>query len=983
MTTGRLALSLIALLLPTAALAAQDPEDEYAILLEDARRSLRKGSLTSAEARFQEVLDGLQEGLASDRPLPEQVDAARAGILEIALRRGRYEEVERTVAELPADSQQRPELLALRASALRATGRYAEAAGLWRDRLSRRGDDHRAHFELGEVLWAAGQRKAARQQWQRALELPQPTTAHELAWRGRCRWRLGGPEQVLLASQDLVRALEQEPELAVARITLGILRHEVYGEAAGFPSGERDLKRVLAENGDLEEALLAIYRIRSSNFMLDGGRTERFLDRLLQQNPRCVPAIVLRGAGVLDDRRYSDAAALFDRALAIDAEHREALAHRAAAAYLLHDERGYRQYRERALRGDEPHGDVDRVLADHLVALYRFADSMPFYEAALAVDQNDVAALQGLAKATVYTGQGVRAKELLQRAKALEPGYVDPWRNNALAVQALLDEQYVTEHTERFEVQMHRDDVEVLREYLLPKCLRAFEVLGRKYSYEPEGPVKVEVFHTWDDFSVRTIGFRGFTALGACFGRFITLVSPSDSDLRRQDFMWEATVWHEYAHVLTLGLSRHRVPRWLTEGFSVYEEKSFDTAWERGMDRELFDAFHNRDIPPAHLLNRLFRGERILFGYYQGGLMVELIARDYGFDKAIELLRAYGDDLETDAAFERALSMPSREFDRRFLEFVERDKLRGMRLVPRSDEAAVQRLLVRAAAEPENAKVRVDLAWAFVQRDNPVDAGPHLAAVLQRDPEHGPALLVRAELLRRRGALAEALDCWRRGFAAGADDFDSRIACARVLLQQGEIDEAVQHLQRAKACWPNCTEQQNAPELTLASIYREQGNREQAMMELKSYVKRTGRAYGPRWTLAEFAREAGDRAEEVRLLRECNAIDPFRRELHRRLGDGLVALSRFQEAALEYEVGAAVSPRVDRDYLAPDAQRPAVDDPAELASRGELWLEAARLRHRLGQPDRAMGLLQRILEQAKDSAAAQQARTLQREWRPR
>ena len=42
-------------------------------------------------------------------------------------------------------------------------------------------------------------------------------------------------------------------------------------------------------------------------------------------------------------------------------------------------------------------------------------------------------------------------------------------------------------------------------------------------------PTKVEVLHTWDDFSVRTIGFRGFTALGACFGRLITLVSPGGS----------------------------------------------------------------------------------------------------------------------------------------------------------------------------------------------------------------------------------------------------------------------------------------------------------------------------------------------------------------------------------------------------------------------------------------------------------------------
>jgi hypothetical protein len=223
--------------------------------------------------------------------------------------------------------------------------------------------------------------------------------------------------------------------------------------------------------------------------------------------------------------------------------------------------------------------------------------------AAIAADANDVEALHGLGKALVYTGQGARAKEVLLRAKSLQPGFVDPWRNNALAVQQKLDESYERVENDRFVVSFHRDDQGVLQEYLMPLCLEASETLGKKYGHVPEGKVAVEVFHTWDDFSVRTVGFRGFTALGACFGKFLTLVSPGDSDLRRQDFMWQATMWHEYAHVLTLGVSKHRVPRWLTEGFSVHEEKQRDPTWERGMDRELFDAFYSDSAGSAFMLS--------------------------------------------------------------------------------------------------------------------------------------------------------------------------------------------------------------------------------------------------------------------------------------------------------------------------------------------------------------------------------------------
>jgi tetratricopeptide (TPR) repeat protein len=971
------------------AAAAQDPEEpqgteDWASRLERAQQRMRRGELAAATNQLEELLDDLAEEPEAARPVGI-LQQAQLALWRIALRRGRYEQVRDEIAGAPVELQQLRDAVLLRATAHRRVGQYADAVKQLETLLARDENDLQARHELGEVLAADGQRSAARAHWQanaqRASEDPQ-----QLASKGRSLYRLGGRDHLLAASQALVASLDRAKRLGrphdwpQARTTLGLVYFAAYGESADFTSGEKFVKQVLDEHVDDEDALLAMYRIRSANMALEAGKTERFLERALDRNERCVPALVRRAANVLDDRRYRDAARLLDAALTIDPNDREALCHRAAAAWLLHDADEYARFRERALAGEPGWHECDRLLAEHLVALYRFADALPFFDAASRAAPDDVPTLQGMAKALIYTGEGKRARELLERCKQLAAGLNDPWRANAIMLQDKLDAQYVVVEHPAFTVQMHRDDAEVLQAYLLPVQLTAAEVLGAKYAWKPDRPTRLEVFQTWDDFSVRTIGFTGFTALGACFGRLITLVSPVDGDLRRQDFMWEATVWHEYAHVLTLGLSSHRVPRWLTEGFSVYEEKVRDAAWERGMDRDLYDAFHNQDIPPVHLLNRVFRGPRILFGYYQGGLIVEWIEKHHGFDKALALLRAFGEDLDTEEAFTQALGMAARDFDKQFLDWVAREKLRGMRLVKRPDDAAMHRLVVRANQDKTNAQARIDLAWGCLQRDNPVDAGRWLAEVLRVDPDNGQALLVRAELLRRRKDDEQALDAWKRGFAGAADDFDSRIAYGKALAAAGDLDGAIEQWQRAKACWPTCTDQQTSPELLLARLYRDRGEREQAQMEMKAFCRRTARAFQPRYTLSEFERDAGNRAEEVRYLVECNRIDPFHRELHVRLGDAYEHLGKPAAAALELEVAAAVTPAQDRRYTQRGATRPEADAPEELAERGTLWLRAAKLRRTLGDHERANALLDRIGRDAARTPAAEEAAELRREW---
>ena len=92
--------------------------------------------------------------------------------------------------------------------------------------------------------------------------------------------------------------------------------------------------------------------------------------------------------------------------------------------------------------------------------------------------------------------------------------------------------------------------------------------LAARYGFTPE-PTHIEVFRRWTDFSVRSTGFEGFPALGVCFGPVVTAVSPL-SELRGS-FSWARTSFHEYTHVIHLGLSHNRCPRWITEGLATLE----------------------------------------------------------------------------------------------------------------------------------------------------------------------------------------------------------------------------------------------------------------------------------------------------------------------------------------------------------------------------------------------------------------------------
>ncbi len=58
-------------------------------------------------------------------------------------------------------------------------------------------------------------------------------------------------------------------------------------------------------------------------------------------------------------------------------------------------------------------------------------------------------------------------------------------------------------------------------------------------------------------------------------------------------------VWHEVAHVITLQMTNNRLPRWLSEGISVYEEPRGRPEWGHNQDLELIQASRKTGSCPS------------------------------------------------------------------------------------------------------------------------------------------------------------------------------------------------------------------------------------------------------------------------------------------------------------------------------------------------------------------------------------------------
>jgi tetratricopeptide (TPR) repeat protein len=405
------------------------------------------------------------------------------------------------------------------------------------------------------------------------------------------------------------------------------------------------------------------------------------IEAALERNPNHIPSILFMVDGLVDAEQYDAAIALLDRVHTIDSLEPEAFAYRAVIAHLTNDLRGEVIFRDKALARWTTNPRIDHLIGRKLSQHYRFREGAVYQRKALALKANFAPAQRQLADDLLRLGEEVEGWKVAHAAYETDSYNVATY--NLLELHDELG-KFTTLQDDAFTLRMETDESKLYGTEVLALLHKAKQTLSSKYGLELKGRITVEVFPNEDDFAVRTFGMPAVSGyLGVCFGRVITANSPASR--RDNPSNWEAVLWHEFCHVITLELTQNKIPRWLSEGISVYEELQQNSSWGQRMDPRSREHILNDGLTPLGKLSSAFMrpesGWHLQFAYFESAMAVDFLVQNFGPDALREVLGDLKLGLPVNVALDRRCDALS-ELETRFEAFA---KKRAESLAPNVD----------------------------------------------------------------------------------------------------------------------------------------------------------------------------------------------------------------------------------------------------------------------------------------------------------
>ena len=573
------------------------------------------------------------------------------------------------------------------------------------------------------------------------------------------------------------------------------------------------------------------------------------LEHVLKENPGNLDAHVLKGLLAMEAGDWKEAEDWVERGLDGNPNYVPLLELECVQLHFREQNERYEERLQNLLEINPRNGNVYRIMGDFTALRRRMDDAIGYYREAVRKNPREWPALASLGVNLLRMAREEEGKKVLERAYEN-----DPYNVSTVNTLRLVDsfDRFVRKETPRYWLRLHRKEAGALEPYVRRLLDRSIAFLEEKYRHRVDHKFLVEFYPDHEDFAVRALGLPGLGAFGATFGRILAMDSPSARP--KGSYHWGSTLWHEMAHVVILSLSRDRVPRWLTEGISMMEERYAGPGWGDGLSPSLLRAYERGEIAPVKDLNKGFESprtrEHLQISYLQAGLVARYLEDRYGTEKVRALVEGFARELDLEESFQEALGITPADFDREFLQELDRTL---KPLVEHMRPPAVLRGRAKSQSRDEYLKSLLEAA--------------------SEDEENYFLNL----------ALGETLD------------------------EAGRSDEAVPYLERAIGTFPDFATPES-PYAVLTRIHRRSGDTSKLIRILEQWYGAAPQLAENGLELARLLAGADQNERAAGVLEQVLFADTLNPEVHRLLGSLYLDLGRGPEAAAEYRVLLELSP---------------------------------------------------------------------------
>lgn len=519
-----------------------------------------------------------------------------------------------------------------------------------------------------------------------AIDCYRPLTNHSsLNVAAEATWALGDTS----AANDLFRrAVQEQPRNPHLRARWGRLFLSTHQPSQAAPLFEEALQldpNYLHAQTGLVAALLSE----------PGAEARNLLVQIAIDHPDNVEALLMLARLALETNDTERAHQLLDQALeSADAQNLTPLdiyALKASADLLVTDEHNITRensWVKKALDFSPAYGDIFFVPAHYHLINYRYREAVELFRQAVEVQPTHWSAHSALGINLLRLNDIDGAQEHLEIAYSGDP--YDTATVNTLKLLDTLEEFDDLQTTADFVIpsddgseapvqtvpvtlRLHRDEADYLAPYVEELTQRAVKTFSERYEFKLKEPLIVELFPNHDDFAVRTVSTPGVGLLGVTFGYLLAMDSPSAR--AAGDFHWGSTLWHELAHVFTIEKADHRMPRWFTEGVSVYEEWRTGPLPGRHIPTEVLQAIReDKLLPVVDLDNGFVRPtypNQVTVSYMQAGLICDMISTYWGHDKLVRMLERYKLRMNNRETIQSVLGISPEELDERLQGYIQ------------------------------------------------------------------------------------------------------------------------------------------------------------------------------------------------------------------------------------------------------------------------------------------------------------------------